>query len=199
MAVLTNEYQYIGRSNAVGCAQGYEYYILIYAKTLSNAATGKHTVTVKMTLACDAQSSFYGFRTTGSAVVNGSSAFAWERQNIPNSAWTFNDVTIGGYKYRAWIDLIEGSVEVDVGFGSAKDISISSSWVMKSSYSENWFPYTDQYATTSHTVTLPMIAGVLYIDNGSGWSAYEAYVDNGKSWDKVIPYIDNGKSWDICT
>ena len=156
---LTSSYQYIGRSNAVGSPSGYEYYILMYAKTSGDSATGKHTVTVKMRLACNAQSSFYGWGTTGSATVAGKSAFSWSWELVPNEAWTFSDITVGDYKYRAWVDLKEGSVEVDVGYGVTKDINISSSWVMESSYSENWFPYTGTYAKTSVTVTLPMIAG----------------------------------------
>lgn len=38
--------------------------------------------------------------------------------------------------------------------------------------------------------------GLVYIDNGSGWDAYQVYIDNGSSWDRYIPYIDNGTSWD---
>lgn len=39
--------------------------------------------------------------------------------------------------------------------------------------------------------------GLVYIDSGTGWNAYQCYIDNGKSWDMYIPYIDNGKSWDM--
>lgn len=38
--------------------------------------------------------------------------------------------------------------------------------------------------------------GVVYIDNGSGFEAYQCYIDNGTSWDLYEPYIDNGTSWD---
>lgn len=38
--------------------------------------------------------------------------------------------------------------------------------------------------------------GCIYIDNGSGWDAYEVWIDNGSSWDQYAPYIDNGTSWD---
>lgn len=47
------------------------------------------------------------------------------------------------------------------------------------------------------TVTTGGSAGVVYIDNGSSWDAYQCYIDNGSSWDLYIPYIDNGSSWDI--
>lgn len=40
-------------------------------------------------------------------------------------------------------------------------------------------------------------AGLIYIDNGSGWEAYEVYIDNGTTWEKYIPYIDNGTTWEL--
>lgn len=39
-------------------------------------------------------------------------------------------------------------------------------------------------------------AGVVYIDNGSGFERYQVYIDNGTSWDLYVPYIDNGSGWD---
>ena len=39
--------------------------------------------------------------------------------------------------------------------------------------------------------------GLVYIDNGTGWDAYQCYIDNGTSWDAYMPYIDNGTSWDL--
>lgn len=156
---LTSSYQYIGRSNAVSCPGGWNYYILIYAKTSGSAATGKHTVTVLQRLACNVDSTFYGWSTSGSATINGSNAFSWSWSNVPGSAWNSSSITAGDYTYPRWIDLKEGSVVVDTGYGVTKNINISSSWVMNESNSASWFPYTGTYAKTSATVTLPMIAG----------------------------------------
>lgn len=51
----------------------------------------------------------------------------------------------------------------------------------------------------SVTLTIPQITrGLVYIDNGSSWDAYQVFIDNGSSWDQYIPYIDNGSSWDQC-
>ncbi len=56
----------------------------------------------------------------------------------------------------------------------------------------------------THTVTSDVLVvstasplGLVYIDNGTSWSAYQVYIDNGTSWDLYIPYIDNGTSWDL--
>lgn len=40
--------------------------------------------------------------------------------------------------------------------------------------------------------------GVIYIDNGTSFDAYEIYIDNGTSWDQYMACIDNGSSWDTC-
>lgn len=41
--------------------------------------------------------------------------------------------------------------------------------------------------------------GLVYIDNGNSFEAYQVYIDNGTSWDQYVPYIDNGTSWDMCS
>lgn len=158
MATLNGTYQYIGRSNAVGSKAGWKYYILLYAKATGDISTGKHSVTVLQRLVCDTASSFYGFGTTSSVTVGGESAFSWNWAPIPGVAWNTTSVTAGGYTYPRWIDLKEGTVVVNTGYGVTKDVAISSSWVVNESYSATWFPYTGTYAKASVTVTLPMIA-----------------------------------------
>lgn len=58
--------------------------------------------------------------------------------------------------------------------------------------------YTCGSASASGSMTLTPTSGqgLVYIDNGSGWDAYQVYIDNGSSWDRYIPYIDNGSSWE---
>lgn len=43
-----------------------------------------------------------------------------------------------------------------------------------------------------------MLSGLVYIDNGTSWDAYEVYIDDGASWAQYIPYIDDGTSWTMC-
>ena len=154
---LTSEYQYIGRSNAVGCPAGWQYYTLLYAKTTGDPSTGRHTVSVKMRMACDVNSSFYYFDTGGFAKVDGESAFSWEMSSVPLVDWETSSLTEGGYTYPRWVELKEGSVEIDTGF-QAKAVTVESSWVNYEHDDAVWAPYTYQYATASIEVTLPMIA-----------------------------------------
>lgn len=155
---LTSSYQYIGRTNAVSCPSGWNYYILLYAKTTGSTSTGKHTVGVKMILACDADSTFHGFATSASVSVGDESAFSWSWQQIPGTSWqTSSSITAGGVTYPRHTVLKEGTAVIDTDYAQ-KDVTISASWVVKESYSANWYPYTDVYAKKSVTVTLPVIA-----------------------------------------
>lgn len=156
---LTSSYQYIGRTSAVSCDNGWKYYVLLYAKTSGSTSTGKHTVSVKMRLACDQDSTFYGYYTNGSAKVNGVSAISWSGSQVPNSAWNRTSLTVGGYTYKAWIDLKEGSAVIDTGY-AAKDVTITASWSRNSTSGTRpgWLPYTTEI-TASVKVTLPVIAG----------------------------------------
>lgn len=160
MATLTGNYQYIGRTNAVSCAAGWNYYILLYAKTSGSITTGKHTVTTLMRLACTSDSTFYGYRTDGYVKIAGTNAISWANDQRPAAAWG-GSLTVGGVYYHRHIDLGEGSVEVNTGWGAAKDITISASWGRVESVTTvpTWLPYYKTYATANITVTLPMIAG----------------------------------------
>lgn len=157
---LTSTYQYIGRSNAVSCPNGYNYYILLYAKTAANDATGKHTVSVRQYLACSNDSTFHGWNTSGYVKVGGTNAVSWTNAKVPAESWGSSaSLTVGGYTYRRHVLLKEGSVVVSNCFGADKEVTISTSWVMNDSYSAGWFPYTGKYATASIAVTLAGIAG----------------------------------------
>lgn len=165
---LTGSYQYIGRTNAVSCPSGYNYYVLLYAKTSANKDTGKHTVSVLMRLACTSNSTFYGFRTTGSVSVAGTSAISWSNSDNPSVAWSgSSSITVDGVTYKKWIDLGEGSAVVNTGFGVNKTVAVSASWVVNEKYSANWYPYTGKYATADISVVLPMIAGASTITSAS--------------------------------
>lgn len=158
MATLNGSYQYIGRSNGVQAyGESYQFYILLYAKTSGSESTGKHTVSVKMRLACTANSSFYGFATTAYVKVDGVNAISWSGQKIPGSAWGTNTLTEGGVTYKRYVDLKEGSVEIDTKYLS-KAVTISASWI-RDSINEtvpSWLPK-NTYATASISATLPLI------------------------------------------
>ena len=157
---LTSSYQYIGRSNAVSCPNGYSYYILLYAKTVAATNTGKHTVSVRQYLACSNDSTFHGWNTTGYVKVAGTNAFSWSNAKVPAESWSgSSSLTVGGVTYKRHVLLKEGSVTISNCYGNDKDVAITTSWVMNDSYSAGWFPYTGKYATANITVTLAGIAG----------------------------------------
>ena len=156
---LTSSYQYIGRSSPVSCDAGFNYYIVLYAKTAGDVSTGKHQVSVQMYLASPDDTSFYGYYTNGSVSVAGTSAFSWSNQQNPNKAWSSEAFTAEGITYKRWVLLREGSVTVNTGYGVDKDVGISTSWNRCdiSGSRPSWLPYTTNIGG-SVTVTLPMIA-----------------------------------------
>lgn len=156
--ILTNEYQYIGRSSGVQAyGSSFYFYLLLYAKASGSTATGKHTVSVKMRLACTVDSTFYGYYTTAHAKVDGSNVFSWNSQQIPNAAWGSGSITEGGVTYPRYTDLKEGTVEVDTKYAQ-KDITISASWIRDSisGTPPYWLPK-NEAVIANITVTLPLI------------------------------------------
>lgn len=159
--MLSNASQHICTSNAVMNFGGsYNYYILLYANIVETSLeTGKHKVRVLMTLASDNQyASFNGYNTTASATVNGVNVFSWASQPVPNGTWQTVQFT-EERTYKSWINLQEGYVYVDVGFGSAKEVTISASFQRNDlSNPPSYVPRTDTFYASA-TVTLPAIAG----------------------------------------
>ncbi len=160
MITLNGAYQYIGRSNGVKAyGASYRYYILLYAKVVgASTATDKHTVMVKMRLACEKNASFYGFRTDGSVMVDGYSAIAWDNQKIPASYWGDSaSITEDGVTYRRYVDLKEGTIEVPADT-TEKEVIIAASWqrLSISSTPPNYLPSTT-VANANIPVLLPAV------------------------------------------
>lgn len=165
---LNGSYQYIGRSSAVKAYDNeYYFYILLYAKTSGSTDTGKHTVSIKMRLACTTNSTFYGFLTAGSAEVDGNSAIAWTSDRIPGAAWGSGSITEGGITYGRYTDLEEGTVVIDTKYAQ-KNVTITASWqrLPIDGTPQNWVPSTT-VATASIAVTLPMIPGASTINSAA--------------------------------
>ena len=158
---LTSEYQFVGRSNYVPSnADWYNYYILLYAKTVEDIATGRHTVYVKQRLACDNGFSFYGYHTRTEISVDGTVLVPWEWEKTPNTQWNGTVLTEDGVSYPMWIDLREVSTVIPVGYGETKDIRIESRWDFGGDSTASNVPVSYWAANVNATVTLPMIAGI---------------------------------------
>lgn len=161
--MLTNEYQYIGRTDTISCSAGWDYRILLYAKTEADKDTGKHTVSVKQVMACNVSSDFYGYPTTGYVKAGGNTVVSWTSKSVPNKSWNKSWLTVGGNSYAVWIDLNEGSAVVDTGYGGDTDITIESMWEMVYNGSAAWLPPKGETGRASIVVTLPGIIGASYI------------------------------------
>jgi len=156
---LTNKYQYIGRTNGVkATGQDYYFYILLYAKTAGSETTGKHTVSVKMRLACTVSSTFYKWLTSGKVTIDGKQALGWTSATNPGEAWSGYSLTAGGVHYPRYTDLGEGTVEVDTGY-AAKTIRITANWQRLSlgdATAPSWLPSMTE-AKYAADIVLPKI------------------------------------------
>ena len=156
---LTSEYQYIGRSNGLLNLGGtYHYYLLLYAKTQGSAVTGKHSISLKLRLACTQDVYFMGYPTSAYGKAAGQVALSWVNQSKPNDAWQ-KALTAGGITYPRWIELGDGVSEVYVGYGVEKQVSLEALFQrLDLTAPPLYLPNTTEAKLTA-TVTLPALLG----------------------------------------
>ena len=90
-----------------------------------------------------------------------------------NETISSNVPTRTGYNFTGWLCSLDSSIwqpgqEIPAGCGS--------------------------FALTAQWEQAP---GLVYIDNGTEFEAYQIFIDNGTNWDQVVLYIDNGSGWDM--
>ena len=87
-----------------------------------------------------------------------------------------------------------------LSFNLTDGVDISGKTIYLYLYQSNTDPYKLNSLVTG-TINNPTLTytegGLVYIDNGITFEAYQVYIDNGSSWDLYMPYIDNGTSWDL--
>lgn len=112
------------------------------------------------------------------------------------------NITINGTHYTGTIPNYNGSSTVTLKSGTL-NVAHDAAGTKTMSFSfkvtdRDGLRYTCGSASASGSMTLTPTSGqgLVYIDNGSRWDAYQVYIDNGSSWDRYIPYIDNGSSWE---
>lgn len=112
------------------------------------------------------------------------------------------NITINGTHYTGTIPDYDGTRTLTVKSGTL-NVAHNAAGTKTMSFSfkvtdRDGLSYTCGSASASGSMTLTPTSGqgLVYIDNGSGWDAYQVYIDNGSSWDRYIPYIDNGSSWE---
>lgn len=170
----------------------------LQTKTISaNGSKAHHKFTLTVTedsTSTSGNSSTLSYTFKLSPVVSG---HAWAIQGT-NIAYS---ITIGSNTASGYIPEYDGTSTVTVKSGTvtqAHDSDGTKTITVKFSVTDrDGETYTCGAASASGTMTLtPISTGLVYIDNGSGWDAYQIYIDNGSSWDQYIAYIDNGSSWD---
>lgn len=115
-------------------------------------------------------------------------------------------VTVNGEDYG-------GTTSVAIGNNETKTLASGKTTITHNSTGQKTFSYSffqDFTGITFSSTALGKVSGsgtgtlttindgLVYIDNGSGFDAYQVFIDNGSSWDQYIPCIDNGSGWDSC-
>lgn len=172
----------------------------LQSKTITgNGSRGHHKFTLTVTENSkndSANTSSIRFTFSISPIQSG---WDWNTQGT-NISYT---ITINGTNYTGTIPDYNGSSTVTLKSGTlnvAHDATgtktMSFSFSVRDRDGES---YTCGSASASGSMVLTPTTGqgLVYIDNGSGWDAYQVYIDNGSSWDRYIPYIDNGSGWDM--
>lgn len=171
----------------------------LQSKTITGNGSRQHhkfTLTVTENSKNDsANTSSISFKFELSPIQSG---WDWAMQET-NISYT---ITINGTHYTGTIPDYNGSSTVTLKSGTlnvAHDATgtktMSFSFSVHDRDGES-FTCGSASASGSMVLTPTTGQGLVYIDNGSGWDAYQVYIDNGSSWDRYIPYIDNGSSWD---
>lgn len=124
----------------------------------------------------------------GNAVVN-MSGVQGSHTVLPTPKNTFVSVkSWNGFTNYPW-----SSNPISHNADGSKSVTIELSISSSNQDNKDWV------ITGSKTIQLTSIDnGLVYIDNGTTFEAYQCFIDNGTSWDKCIPYIDNGSGWDVC-
>lgn len=152
-------WQYLGRTNAVKAyGYAYNYYVLVYGKHTEDQATGKHSVTVKIRMACENASTFYDWATAGSLRIDDQDVVNWRGDLNPGSYWgNSSSITEDGVTYQRWVDMAGGTVEIDTE-RKGKTINIEVSWqrLPISGTPPSWLPSTTE-AKATLTMELPAI------------------------------------------
>lgn len=164
-----------------------------------NGSKGHHKFTLTITENSTSQSNNTSSITYTFTIAPIVSGYNWLQQGT-NIGYT---ITINGTNYTGTIPDYNGSSTVTIKSGTV-NITHNTDGTKSLSFSfsvtdRDGLSYTCGSASSSGSMTLTAITpqGVVYIDNGSAFEAYQVYIDNGSSWDRYIPYIDNGSSWDL--
>lgn len=128
----------------------------------------------------------------GSVSIDGVVAFTMDKaaggHSVYTSRGTYTDVTGTLGSVSDIVSNVDGSKSITI------NVDVSGYTGSGSGSGNGWT------ANGAQIIELTSInTGCVYLDNGSGFDAYQVYIDNGSGLDLHIPYIDNGSGWDLCS
>jgi hypothetical protein len=91
--------------------------------------------------------------------------------------------------YEMSVDSLEPNTTYYLIFWAERTLNLNDSGYLK-------HVYLVLESLESCSISVVCRVGLINIDNGSGFSAYQGYIDDGTSWYPVSPYVDSGSGWD---
>lgn len=146
--------------------------------------------------------------------INNSTDVGWKLELIATSYGRIDTTNTRGWNVTLAGKSYSGYVSVDIENNQTKTLASDVTTVFHDADGKKTFSYSfsqDFTGITFSSTALGKVSGsgsgtltpingggngLVYIDNGTSFEAYQVFIDNGTSWDQYIPYIDNGSSWD---
>lgn len=150
-----------------------------YVVTLD--ANGASYPTVSKNAARTNVYTFLGWGSTSGATSNLPGSTAYTSATTVYARWSSSVTTVRialpplertGYTFLGWAETADAKSGITGLYTPSKDITLYAIWDAN---------------------------GLVYIDNGTSFDAYQVFIDNGSSWDQYMPYLDNGSGWDVLT
>lgn len=96
--------------------------------------------------------------------------YAKWNSSTSTAAVTLPTPTRSGYKFIGWAETSDSKTGITGSYTPSKNLTLYAIWE-------------------------PM--GLVYIHDGTSWSAYQVFIHNGTTWEQYAPYINNGTNWEM--
>ena len=110
-----------------------------------------------------------------------------------NISVTVYDELSGDYYVNG--DYISHFTTITISFTTSNGYEVDTLTVNGTSYTDG---VSLDVSSAITVIATSKALGLVYINTGSGFEAYQVYIYNGSSWDLYCPYVYNGSSWDMC-
>jgi hypothetical protein len=183
MALQTKDYSVVAKSS--NKLNTYTY-ILRVTENSVNEDTNTSNLTIKAIVKCSYSNIMKNVPMVVDCTLNGIQVFS-------NSAKRTMGAKNTEHVFYTWTGDVEHNADGSLILAVGGNLTHTTD--------EGWMPITPMtiHEDESNIMEMTFIQrGLVYIDNGSGFEAYQCYIYNGTEWELYMPYVDNGTDWELC-